>query len=173
MRFPWATVALALTYLLSPMPLQPFEHAHITANVSDRVIGGVVVAKQRATYQSMSIEQNRSSGEMSIVMVVLVSLFAVSVTGEYGEAIPEGQGFHSYPVRLYANNLTAVTLDGTIKHIRQQETQEQWAELLANDPDPLMLQGDFFEYVRDNQPLKIGDLIRQHIANADQMGRFS
>jgi len=32
---------------------------------------------------------------------------------------------------------------------------------------PAMYQGDYFLYLRDNQPLIIGDVIRQYIQQAD------
>jgi len=137
-------------------------------NVSDRVVGDTII-KQKATFVSLSHNQNTSGSYASIQ--VLVEMYA-NVAGDYGDKL-SGPGIGTYYVTMNAENNTIVNAEtGAILHVRNGESEAVWQALAELSPEPVMFQGDFFEMLRE-QPVKIADLIRAHIANADALGRFS
>jgi hypothetical protein len=137
-------------------------------NVSDRVAGDTII-KQKATFVSLSHTQNTSGSYASIQ--VLVEMYA-NAAGAYGDKL-SGPGIGTYHVTMNAANDTIVNAEtGTILHVRSGESEGAWQALAELSPQPVMFQGDFFEMLRE-QPVKIADLIRSHIANADALGRFS
>ncbi len=171
------------------MPYLEGARKLIEIEVSDRVYADTRF-KQKAIFQSLNHYQNIDNGESSISVTVLVRCHAaIAVPApvleeglepesdyvpkyEYGEVLTN-KGIPDRYVQLIANNDTVVNmLDGTIIAIRQGETNEEWQTLLNSFEEQVMLQGDFFEYLRTNAPILIGQMVENHILNADLMGRF-
>jgi len=152
------------------MPLVNYQRNLIEIDLADRVISGTIL-KQKATFMSLLHNQNTTTGESSAKITVKVSLYAAAGTA-YGVRL-NGNGISDYTVDLLANNNTVVdATDGTILAIRGDESEDDWSALLDAYTQPVMLQGHFFEYLRENAQVQIGAMIRQHIAQADAMGRF-
>lgn len=152
------------------MPLLPGARALIEIAVASRTIVDTLI-KQKAKFVSL-LHQQTEAGESLVIVTVRVALFAADGDG-FGPAL-EGPGFSAYEVQLRADNQTVVDAQtGAILAIRLGEPEADWQNKLASYEQPVMLQGDFFEYLRENQPIKIGEMIRQHITQADAMGRFA
>lgn len=146
-------------------------HLLIELPVADRQQGDTRI-RQRARFVGLAHGQS-ADGTCTATITVLVSLYAAEGDG-YGEPLT-GPGFSPYSATLAADNQTLVAVEsGQILAIRQGEQEAAWQakiEELSRERDT-MLQGDFFEVLRE-QTIKIGDMIRQHIQQADAMGRFS
>lgn len=161
------------------MPLLPGLRQVLEIPVSDHVNGSTVV-KQKARFTKLTHVQ-QADGVCTVVVSTEVTMYGAdpdSADG-YGPAL-QGSGFFSYPKHLSADNNTVVDVaTGAILAIRRERTAEQaahtdeeWAAICASYPQPVMLQGDYFEYVRQNEPIKIADLILLHMQQADAMGRY-
>lgn len=149
------------------MPLINFKSEQIAVNISDKVLGDTII-KQTATFVSLRYSQDERESMAEIT--VLVKPFA-SNKGAYGDSLIS-RGINSYYVTLTAKNDTLVEFpSGEIIAVRSNENDQQWAALAALHPTDCCLQGDLMEILRE-QPTKIGDIIRHHIAEADRMGRF-
>ncbi|MDF7813597.1 hypothetical protein [Hymenobacter sp. YC55] len=169
------------------MPLISLPFSDIVLPVSDRVAGSTIV-KQKAHSPRLSVdEQSRA-----VHLLLTVSLFAATEQGNYGPAL-SGPGFSDYQVTLVADNNTAVNpqKEGAICYIRISpelalnfltkepvpmpvvENGDSWRSFLDSLPEPLALQGDFFCFLRDTQPVLMRKLIEDHIQQADLMGRFA
>ena len=75
---------------------------------------------------------------------------------------------------LVADNDTIVdATTGQILAIRNDETETTWLAKADAYEQDVMLQGDFFEEVCITLPVVIGNLIKEHITNANAMGRFA
>jgi hypothetical protein len=139
--------------------------------ISDRQQGDTLI-RQRARFLALAHGQS-ADGTCTATISVLVSLYAADGDG-YGELLT-GPGLSPYAVTLTADNQTLVAVQtGQILAIRQGEQEAAWQaniEELSRE-QATMLQGDFFEALRA-QPINIGDMIRQHIQQADAMGRFA
>lgn len=137
---------------------------------------GATTYRQRARFLRLVHEQQADSGECSCEIRVLLLPYAASETGEAGELLPAGRVL-TLTVDLQARNDTLVSAaDGAILAQRGQwEGQAQWQQRIdaLSEQQDTMLQGDFFEQLRENQPVLIGQMIRQHIQQADAMGRFA
>jgi hypothetical protein len=156
------------------MPLILYTPSVIELAVSDRVAGDTRV-RQKARFVSL-FHQQTPEGESSVRIVVCVRLYAAA-GDDYGPALT-GPGFSSYEATLGADNRTLVDARpehaGDVLAIREfGQTQASWQAVVDSFEQPTMLQGDFFEMLRDNQPVQIGDIIRQHIMRADALGRFA
>lgn len=148
------------------MPLLPFQHQLITVAVADRRSADTTI-KQRATFLALQAVQGPLTQEVMVNIRVRVDLYA-DAAGQYGELL-SGRGLNSYEITLIADNNTAVDpRTGEVKHIRSTESPTQWLALLDADEAPLMLQGDWFELLLNNQPVAIGPMIEQFIEQADQ-----
>lgn len=148
------------------MPLLAHEPQFIEVEVSDRVYGDTTL-KQKARWVNMTISQDATTGFVSVNVKLRVFLFA-NDNGMYGEAI-SGKGLSTYDVLLVADNNTAVNPQtGEVRYLRVNETPEQWAALLAEKPEPLMLQGSFFETLLHAAPVQIEPMLRSFMQMADQ-----
>lgn len=148
------------------MPLVPHTPKFIEVNVADRTYGSTVF-KQKARFMHMDIDQNVYTGVASVLVRLRVFLFS-SVAGAYGDEI-SGKGISTYDVSLVADNNCAVNVtDGSVKYIRVNETEEEWASLLERAPETLMLQGDFFEVLMHSAPVEIEPLLRNFMIQANQ-----
>lgn len=137
--------------------------------MADRVIGDTII-RQLVRFVGLRHSQG-PDGQCAAYVDVLVTMYAALGAGRGPEL--NGAGFAPYAVSLVADNQTIVdAATGRILAIRQGENQADWLALAEGYPQDTMLQGDFFEQLRE-QPLRIGDMIRQHIAQADAMGRFA
>ncbi len=151
------------------MPRLPFSRTIIDVPVCDRQFGDTLI-KQRARFTTLTHEQNLD-GTCRVAISVVVTMHA-TVAGEYGEPLA-APGFTARPYVLAADNsaLVDVTPGATFGAILARrgamETEQQWLDRTDTFAQPTMLQGDFFEYLRENQDVRIGDLIRQHITQSD------
>jgi len=161
------------------MAIQPYNPPLFELEVADRVIGETIV-KQKFLFDRLE----HSNAARTCFIQGTVRPFAVAAGGGYGPALVGGP-FAAYPVTLAAENNTLVdTRDGSILAVRYAPrpggapgTDADWqadiARIEADAALPAMYQGDYFCLIRDTQPLIIGDLIRQHILNANALGRFA
>lgn len=148
------------------MPLLPYEHQSITVDISDRINANTVI-KQRASFLVLHAATQPLTNEITVTIRTRVDLYAED-NGAYGEPLV-GKGLSSYEVSLLADNNSAVDPQtGAVRYIRTTENADEWAALLNADEAPLMLQGDWFEYLLNNQPVEIGPMIRRFIEQADQ-----
>jgi hypothetical protein len=152
------------------MALAPYSPTPIVVDVSDRVISPSLRVKQRAHFVSL-LHDYDAQGQPQAHIAVLLRMYAAEPDGSYGPEL-NLEGFVARPKGLVAANDTLVdAADGTILAIRTEG--ENWQAVLDRFEQPTMLQGNFFEYLRDNVPVMIGTIIRQHIHNADALGRFA
>jgi len=165
------------------MPVNPGLRTLIEIPVSDRVYGDTTI-KQKAIFNSL-YHQQQADGQCSAVINVTVRSFAVRklvTTGEsgtttysYGESLAD-KGVPDRQESLSADNNSLVDMaTGGVLVTRKFETNLEWDNIISSFTQPTMLQGDFFELLRENAPIEIGALIRQHIALADAppFSRFS
>lgn len=152
------------------MALLPGNRTTIVVDVADRQLHDTRI-RQRARFVELRHAQTES-GECRATIIVVVSMYAAD--GEqYGPRLT-GAGFSDYMVELVAANDTLVdAVTGHILAIRTSQSAADWQAELDSHAQATMLQGDFFELLRENQPILIGDMIRQHIQQADDMGRFA
>jgi hypothetical protein len=156
------------------MPLLPGTRTPIEIAVSDRISGDTII-KQKARFKRL-IHEQFPTGECVVYILLEVTMYAAQ-GAEFGPALV-GKGFAPYEVPLTADNQTVVDAApgpnaGAILAIRSGQDDTDWQALLNSYEQPVMLQADFFEYLRDNAPIQIAGMIRQHIAAADAMGKFS
>lgn len=154
------------------MPLVPFQTEQITLDVQDRVYAGTTI-KQKATFTRLAHTQSANTSNVAID--VRVSMYADD-RGAYGPEL-SGPGFQPYNRQLGADNDTLVNAQtGAILQVRKtgagRESDDIWMAVAELHPEAVMFQADFFLMLRDTQPIKIGDMIRQHITQADALGRF-
>lgn len=144
--------------------IQP-PRQQIILPVADKIAG---ILKQQARFVSLFHHQN-DQGECSAKIVVLVTLHQADGTPLAGEQFP------ARIMELKAENDTLVAAaTGQVLAIRQGENDAAWQARITELSQGVdtMLQGDYFEYLRENEPVRIGDLIRYHIQQADALGRF-
>ena len=159
------------------MALLPYSPTPIELPVSSRVVGDTIF-RQKARFMDLTHTQS-PEGTCRVVVRVLVSLYAAQGEG-FGPML-SGLGVSPYIMELVADNNTLVeattgdilTGEGGKLYIRGKVSEQEWEAASTSSPTPLMYQGDFFEYLRENSPINISALIRQHINQADQMGKFS
>jgi hypothetical protein len=153
------------------MALAPYTPTSIVLPVADRVLGTTVL-KQLATFVSLHHDYDAHDQPQARI-VVSVQMFGIGPDGSLGPALV-GDGFSKREIVLMAANDTLVdAATGEILAIRTFAAGENWQAVLDRYEQPTMLQGNFFEYLRDNAAINIGGLIRQHIQNADALGRFA
>lgn len=151
------------------MPLLTPPRDLIQMPVADRRLGDTVV-RQLATFVQLRHVQELN-GECSAVIALRISLFAAAGEG-FGPALA-GPGFSDYMAELRAdNNCLVVAQTGKILAVRGNETEADWLERCNAFAGDTMLQGDFFRALREGQAVKIGEMIRQYIQNADAAGKF-
>jgi hypothetical protein len=156
------------------MPQQPYTPSIIELPVSDLQYGDTRV-RQKARFKSLFHEQT-PEGESSVRIVVIVSPYAAEGDG-FGPLL-SNKVFKSYECPLMADNLTLVDaraeFAGEVLATRVLgQSDADWQVIVDGFEQPTMLQGDFFEMLRDTQAVPIGGLIRQHIMRADALGRFA
>jgi hypothetical protein len=150
------------------MPLLSITRSFIDVDVADRTPG----VKQRARWRKMIVTQDPLTGELVLELETWASQFA-DEAGAYGPALV-GNGIVPYRVPLRGDNDTAVDPEtGQVRYMRTTETPQQWLELLAAKPEPLLLQGDWFAGLMDK--MGITPLIRSFMeqANHPPFSKFS
>jgi hypothetical protein len=150
------------------MPIQPYTPLPFELEVADRVHGKTIV-KQKVRFTKLEHDDAARTATVHIQVVP----YAVAEDGGYGSALTTPP-FLAYADTIVASNNRLVDMrDGTILAERQFATptaDTDWLaaiEAVQASQVPAMYQGDYFLYLRDNQPLVIGDVIRQYIQQAD------
>lgn len=152
------------------MPVKPGLRKRIEIDLSDRVLNSTRW-KQRAICSYFTCLQDEQ-GVCSVSLEVVVRSYSDD-KGKYGESL-HLRGVPDRAVVIEANNQTLVDFaTGAILLVRSDENDVEWEQATAAFPQKTMLQGDYFEWLRENTPLVIGELIRFHILQADARGRFS
>ena len=156
------------------MPQLPYTRTIIELPVSSIEVGNTLV-RQKVRFKSLYHEQT-PAGQSFVLIAVTVSPYAAEGEG-YGPLLT-GAMFKTYERTLSADNLSLVDVRpdfaGDVLATRVLgQSDESWQAVVASFEQPTMLQGDFFELLRDTQPVAIGELIRKHIQRADELGRFS
>lgn len=144
------------------MALLPFQHHPIELAVVDRLPG----IKQKARFVRLSHGQ-AASGECEATITVMVTMYRAEGQ-DFGPAL-SGPGFSAYPVELTAdNNCLVDATTGAVLARRNGANSVDWQATIDSFPQPTMLQGNFFEYLRDNGlPGTIRQMIEQHITQSD------
>ncbi|MDO7888240.1 hypothetical protein [Hymenobacter cheonanensis] len=157
------------------MPLVPYAPPLIELPISDLQLGDTLV-RRKVRFESL-LHQQQASGQSFVRIGVRVCPYAALGDG-YGEPLT-GPGFASYEASLGADNLTLVDATpgeqaGAILAVRTLgQSDEAWQAVVDSFSQPTMLQADFFVYLRENEAIKIADVIRHHIQRADALGRFT
>ena len=152
------------------MPLLSPPRTFIEAEISDLVLLDTII-KRKVRFEAMHHHQD-ADGQCRATLFVRLYCYA-NAAGAYGPQL-EGPLFRASRRELYAdNNCLVDAATGAILAVRDGRSAAEWETLPASFEQPTMLQGDFFEYLRENQPILIGELIRHHIQQADAMGRFA
>ncbi len=153
------------------MPLLTPTRELIRVPLTDRVFNDTVI-KQEAVFDTLEHRQDAINGVAQVHVVVVVRSYA-NDNGEFGIALHD-KGMPDKRVYLVADNLTVVNAEtGEIVLIQAADNYFTWEEDIEALEGNVMFQGDFFLQLRDNAPIVIGDMIRQHIAQADAMGKFA
>lgn len=155
------------------MPLLSPQHPIIRVPLTDRHFNDTVI-KQEATFVTLRHEQHPETGVGTANITVLVKSYATD-NGTQGIYLGD-KGLADKRVDLVADNNTLVNAQtGAILAIRTTpfDTPEWLATVETFAATDTMLQGDFFLALRESAPVIIGDMIRQHIAHADAMGKFA
>ena len=153
------------------MAIQPYTPPAFELAVADRVVGKTIV-KQKVRFLRLEHDDQARTATVHI----LVMPHAVAEDDSYGPALTTPP-FTAYADTIVASNNRLVDMrDGTILAERYKNadgsagTDADWQETIDRitaSEVPAMYQGDYFLYLRDNQPLVIGDVIRQYIQQAD------
>jgi hypothetical protein len=144
----------------------PYTPPLIEVPISDYTLGAAAI-KRRARFVSLLHHQAPDGSTRTIVTV------AVGLYDDQGQPVT-GNNFQTFERTIATDNDTVVDMaTGTILRTRTTELPAEWNAVLDAYTQPVMLQSDYFVYLRENHPLLIADLIRSHIANADKLGRFS
>lgn len=147
------------------MPLLPFINKPIEVDVSDRIYNGTIF-KQKACFKSMLIEQDEMFKTCSVTVFVHVSVYSDD-NGAYGDVIG-GKGLSGYGVKLVADNKCAVNPQtGEVLYIMGDEREDTWLAIISAKPEPLMLQGNFFEAIMHMAPVEIAPMLRRFMLQAD------
>lgn len=158
------------------MPQLPHTRTVIELPVSSIEVGNTLV-RQKARFQNLFHEQGADGQSFVIIKVLVIPYAAVDGGDGFGPQLTSS-AFKSYDRTLSADNRSIVDVRpeyaGDVLATRTLgQTDESWQAVLDSFEQPFMLQGDFFELLRDTQPVAIGELIRKHIQRADELGRFS
>ena len=138
---------------------------------------------QVARFRRLVHEQD-AAGVCSVQIETQILVYCL-VGQELGERLPDTR-FVTLSVNLKGNNHTLVeAATGKILAIRDVPENAgspvtpgtadaaEWGELCRSYDQGAMLQGDWFETVRDTQPVPIGAWILVNMQQAARMGRFS
>lgn len=153
------------------MPLLPFYRTRIVVPVSDKVYDSTII-KQEAIFVRLQHNQDHISGVSSAEIIVLLCAYS-SIAGEKGMPL-NSRGVPDRTVTLVANNDTLVDVaTGALLAIFSNEEPTVRQTIIDGFPQNTMLQGDFFAWLRDNNPVRIGDMIHANIIQADTMNKFT
>ena len=144
----------------------------IEVPLTDRVFDDTTI-KQDAIFIGLRHDQNHDTGVGIVSITVLVKSFA-SDNGAKGIYLGD-KGMYDKRIDLVADNDTIVNAaTGEILAIRtRMMTPNDWQSIIDALTVDYAYQGDFFIQLREAAPIVIGDMIRQHIAQADAMGKFA
>ncbi|RZL08365.1 MAG: hypothetical protein EOO62_15425 [Hymenobacter sp.] len=154
------------------MPIQAYTPAPFELEVCD-LVRGQTQLKQKVRFLRLEHDDQARTATVH----VLVLPFAVAPGGGYGEGLTTPP-FLPYADTIVANNNRLVDMrSGAIlaeRYARNADgtpaTDVDWQAVIDRveaSEVPAMYQGDYFLYLRDNQPLIIGEVIRQYIRQAD------
>lgn len=126
--------------------------------------------KQKAHFQQLTHTES-PAGVCEATITVAVLRYAADGTAPdgFGDVLPD------LPARtftLQAKNDTLVDLATGKVLASSTEPDQNPYDWDAKFTSPTMLQGDYFALLRDTQAVNIGELIRQYIRQADELGRF-
>lgn len=148
------------------MPLLAHTAESIEVEVCDRTYAGTVF-KQKAKFLNMNIQQREENAQVSVLVELKVTLYSNN-NGAYGDAIT-GAGISSYNVTLTADNNCAVNpTTGAVLYMRRNIYDMLWEDSLAEKPEDLMLQGDYFEKLMHSTPVEIAPMLRDFMLQANQ-----
>jgi hypothetical protein len=157
------------------MPYIPYSNDLIEVEISDRIYSNTTI-KQKARFTSLQHIQDEH-GIGTVTVFVDVDMYAAGPSGSYGSKI-SSNGINSYKIMLVADNSYVVDVTpsaafGDVIYQRQPgQSDDQFTEVLNNFAQPVMLQGDFFVMLRNEQPIILKDLITKYIQVADALGKF-
>ncbi|MDO7847642.1 hypothetical protein Q5H92_14835 [Hymenobacter sp. M29] len=151
------------------MPQFPYTPERIEVDISDKPFNGGFL-KRKAVFTRLLHAQDPHTAGALLSIDVLVCTYSRNPDGTPGDSLHE-QGFPDVFRPFTADNRTVVNLQGDTLAVL--ESEQAAAASLADYQEPVMLQLDFFQLVRDTQPLGIKALIVAHIQAADALGRFS
>lgn len=151
------------------MAIQSYTPPPFEVEVAD-LVRGQTRLKQKVRF--LRLEHDDEARTATIYVLVL--LFALANSGGYGDPLTTPP-FASYTDTIVASNNRLVDVrSGAIlaerKPFGTPNADADWLADIARieaGAVPAMYQGDYFLYLRDNQPLLIGEVIRQYIQQAD------
>jgi hypothetical protein len=156
--------------------IRPGLREHIEIELPDLVLGATTI-KRKARYVGLN-EAKAPDASESMTLHTSIVMFNATAEGGYGEEMTSST-FSTKPVYLKGDNDTLLDLKtGAFLAIRQRpgHTDEMWAAVLKpfrEDPEvDAMLQGDYFEWLKRNNPPSHPDLVRHHMQAAAQMGHY-
>ncbi len=155
------------------MPLLPGARTPLELIVADRVVADTVI-RQKARRTGFEC-QFWDTGECVARIVTTVTMYAADATAPdgLGPALTAA-GFAPREVVLHADNQTVVdAATGALLCTRRGEAEADWQAKVDGYAQPTMLQGDFFAFLCEHVPVKINDMVRLHMQQADAMGRFA
>lgn len=151
------------------MALIPYKTEQIIIPVADRIFNDTII-KQKATFTTLTHTQTANGSNVRVE--ALVTMYS-NDNGDYGKPLT-GSGFAPYFVTVGADNDTIVNAQtGEILLVRTNESDAFWKAKADTNPEPVMFQADFFIMLRDTQSIEIGELIKKHIIQANNLGRFN
>lgn len=160
------------------MGMKPYVSSRIIVDVSDRVISPLLTVKQRAVYRSL-LQDYDDNDEPFVLIGLQLVMYAQGPNNSYGPELV-GEGFSVRPKTLRADNLALVDASdpaapnyGNVLAIKGMPGTENWQAVLDSFPQNTRLQGNHYEYIRDNESVITGAQIRKHIGFADAIGLFA
>lgn len=157
------------------MPLLTSTHDLISVSLKDRNFNDTLI-KQQAIFNTMIHRQDLDKGIATVVVTVTIRSYS-NDKGIIGVPL-NYQGVPDRQVDIVAdNNCIVDATTGAILLIKQignsPRVQADFEAAAAKFTQNVMYQGDFFLMIRDKMPITIGDLLKQHILQAEAMGRLS
>jgi hypothetical protein len=155
------------------MPLHSYQPETIIVRVADIEQGDTRYC-QLARFTTLAHSQ-AASAEAAVVITVTVALHEMLADGTPGEPLNR-RGITTYDVALQTDNDTLVDMatGGIIAARQPGETSDAWRARADSYEQDVMFQTTYFCFLRDNFPIQIGEMVRQHIRAANLLlKRFS
>lgn len=152
------------------MPLLSATRQLLELAICDKDFNGLLL-KQKARFTSLTYSQ-APTGECSAQIMVLISLYAPA-GDDYGPQLPYA-AFPPRPETLRADNQTLVEVaTGRILAQRNGAQEADWQATIARFEQNTMLQADYLATLAEEEPVKLNDMIRRYIQQADAAGKFA